>query len=410
MNKRPFFLGVLAGVLIMLVLNLSTVRQFLPIPGAAQQSSLPKLGAAIDSDTEFQSTILKAYDIIQTLDTVYVDSIDRNELYEMMYSGLVYGVGDPYTAYMDTETFEEYMVATEGTYVGIGIVVSSDMSRNRIVIVSPYDGHAAAKAGLLPGDEIVRVDDTDVFGDSLDVAVSLMRGDPNTNVRVTIYRDSDKSTFEVDIMREVISIPTISHKMLDNQIGYIRITTFDRVTEEQFKEAYADLQAQSMQGLILDLRNNPGGLVDVVCTITDMLVPEGTIVSTQDKNGRGETVTSDANSFGKPLVVLVNGASASASEILSGAVKDLQAGTLVGTQTYGKGLIQSLYPLPDGSALKITIAKYFTPSGVCIQGEGIPVDYEVEMADELSIRISSLTLEEDVQLKKAIEVISEKMK
>ena len=397
-------MGTLAGVLLMLVLNYTIGFGTKPA-----SSNAPKnlTSSQASSDAAFQEAMVKAADIIDLLDMYYVDTIARDDLYEMMYSGLVYGVGDPYTAYLDAENFDRYMIDTEGEYVGIGIVVAADVERNRIVIVSPYEGHAGAKAGLLPGDEIIRVNGVDVFGDTLDYAVSVMRGEPNTNVNITVYRSSDNRTFDLDITRERIQIPTVSHKMLDDQIGYLRITAFERVTLAQFKEALADLQAQNMQGFILDLRNNPGGLVDVVCDITDMLVPSGTIVSTLDKYNEGETITSDAKCIDMPLVVLVNGASASASEILSGAVQDLNAGKLVGTQTYGKGLIQSLFPFDDGSALKITIAKYFTPNGICIQDEGIAVDYEIEMSDELSMQISSLTLDEDVQLQKAIEVVKE---
>ena len=407
-NKKPFLIGALAGILLVLVLNYGyaqLVGGSLPLPGAPNKPSAQNTPQNAPQSEAWR----KIEELQQLIDANYVETYDEAELYEMMYQGFVYGVGDPYTSYMDKDTFTRYMEETEGTYTGIGVVVNADVDTNRILIVSPYEGYPGAKAGLLPGDAVIKVNDYDVFGDTLDEAVSMMRGEPGTSVVVTIYRDSDRSTFERTIVREMINMPTVSHRMLDNNIGYLRITTFDRVTTQQFKDAYADLQAQNMSGLILDLRNNPGGLVSVVCDITDMLVPRGTIVSTVDKYGRSETVKSNANCIEVPLLVLVNGNSASASEILSGAVKDLNVGELVGTRTFGKGLVQNLFPLADGSAVKITIAKYFTPSGVCIQGEGIPVHYEIDMSDELSVQISTLTLEEDVQLARAIEIMAGKI-
>jgi len=405
MNKKPFLIGTLTGVLVILMLNYGLTRfgvQGLGLPMDAQAPG----GQGVVSD----EALRKIEEISALLDANYVEAYDKESLYEMMYQGFVYGLGDPYTTYMDAETFEEYMVETEGVYTGIGVVVTADADTNRILIVSPYEGYPGAKAGLLPGDAILKVNDYDVFGDTLDEAVSMMRGEPNTSVNITVYRESERRTFELTIVREMINMPTVSHRMLDDGIGYLRITAFERVTTQQFKEAYADLQAQNMTGLILDLRNNPGGLVSVVCEITDMLVPRGTIVSMVDKNGNSKAEKSDANCIEVPLLVLVNGNSASASEILSGAVKDLGVGELVGTRTFGKGLVQNLFALEDGSAVKITIAKYFTPSGVCIQGEGIPVHHEIEMSDELSVRISALTLEEDVQLKRAIEVMQTKLR
>jgi len=410
MNGKKFYLlGSLSGVLLMLVLNMAvpSFAQRLQ-PSNSQASDAPALGSKSSKDLP-KDISEKINAIYKILDENYVYEYDYEQTVESIYSGLVYGVGDPYTSYMTAETLTKYMEETEGVYTGVGTVVSVDEKTNRVVIISPYEGYPGARAGLLPGDAIVKVDDQDIFGDALDEAVSLMRGEPGTSVKLTIYRESENRMFDVDIIREVINMPTVSHKVLDDQIGYLRITNFDRVTTQQFNDAYADLRAQNIRGLIIDLRNNPGGLVSVVCNIADTLLPRGTIVSSEDKHGRREVEKSDDRCIDIPLLILVNGNSASASEILAGAVKDLGVGELVGTQTFGKGLIQTLFPLPDGSAVKVTIARYFTPSGVCIQGEGIPVDYEVEMSDELSVQISTLTVDEDVQLKKAIEVMRGKM-
>ena len=208
-------------------------------------------------------------------------------------------------------------------------------------------------------------------------------------------------------MREKINIPTVSQKIFNNNIGYIRITNFDRNTHKQFKQAYDQISKSNLKGLIIDLRNNPGGLLDTVVKIANELLPKGCIVYTEDKAGNKKYAYSDENYIKLPLAILVNGNSASASEVLSGAVKDLKRGVLIGQKTFGKGLVQNLFPLKDGSAIKVTIAKYYTPAGICINGKGIEPDYKIEMSEELTNKISILSLDEDLQLKKAIEILSD---
>ncbi|HHW68482.1 MAG: carboxyl-terminal processing protease [Epulopiscium sp.] len=350
----------------------------------------------------------KVNKILAYLNRFYVDKIDEVALEEGMYKGLVAGVGDPYTTYMSKEEFEDFQTETTGRYAGIGVVVSVDQTDQLITVVSPFEGSPGAEAGLIPGDKIIKVNDFEVTGDDLNEAVSMMKGPAGTKVKLTVYRKSEFKTFDVEITRANIDYPTVSHKMLDGNIGYIKIVSFDEVTYDQFMTAYKDLTSKGQKGLIIDLRNNPGGLLSIVTKIADQLLPEGMIVYTEDKNGKKDTYLSDANEIKVPLVILVNQNSASASEILSGAVKDHNKGKLVGTTTFGKGLVQSIYPLGDGSAIKITISKYYTPSGVCIQGIGIEPDYVVELPDDLK---SKLTLDEkeDIQLKKALEVIKEQL-
>jgi len=350
----------------------------------------------------------KVNKILAYLNRFYVDKIDEVALEEGMYKGLVAGVGDPYTTYMSKEEFEDFQTETTGRYAGIGVVVSVDQTDQLITVVSPFEGSPGAEAGLIPGDKIIKVNDFEVTGDDLNEAVSMMKGPAGTKVKLTVYRKSEFKTFDVEITRANIDYPKVSHKMLDGNIGYIKIVSFDEVTYDQFMTAYKDLTSKGQKGLIIDLRNNPGGLLSIVTKIADQLLPEGMIVYTEEKNGKKDTYLSDANEIKVPLVILVNQNSASASEILSGAVKDHNKGKLVGTTTFGKGLVQSIYPLGDGSAIKITISKYYTPSGVCIQGIGIEPDYVVELPDDLK---SKLTLDEkeDIQLKKALEVIKEQL-
>jgi len=342
--------------------------------------------------------------ITEILDAHYINDFEKEQLLKNAYAGFVAGLGDPYSAYMDAKALSDLHVRTEGTYAGIGVVVSVDKSDNRIVVLVPYKGSPGANAGILPGDKIIRVNETPVTGDMLDEAVSMMKGEPGTGVNVTLYRESDKTTFEKDIVRAVITIPSIYGEMLDGSIGYIEISGFDYATTDQFIEEYYKLLIQGMKGLIIDVRDNPGGLLDVVVRITDILVAGDYIVYTEDKNGERHYYYADAERINVPLVVLINERSASASEILAGAVKDSKTGILVGKTTFGKGLVQSVFNLPDKTGVKTTIAKYFTPSGVCIDKEGIAPDYEIDLPEEYAGRME-VPPEFDTQLQKAIEII-----
>lgn len=343
--------------------------------------------------------------ILDVLDEHYVGEYEEDELMEDMYKGLVAGIDDPYTTYMDKDTFTTFTEQTQGTYVGIGAVVSGDNPENQVEIVTPYEGSPSYEAGLEPGYRITHVNGTEVFGDNLDEAVSLIKGKEGTTVTLTVI-DNDGVTKDMELVRREIDIPTVSHEMLENNTGYIKITNFDRVTTDQYFDAFDDLTDQGMESLIIDLRDNPGGLLDVVVSITDSLVPEGNIVYTEDKEGNQEFHVSDANQIDIPLVILVNEYSASASEVLTGAVKDYGVGTIVGENTYGKGIVQNIYPIPDGSAVKVTMAKYYTPSGVCIQDIGIMPDVVVPY-DEIENGLSStLSFEEDVQLQEAYNILN----
>lgn len=388
-NKKSFFSGLAIGMAIIIIINVFSLG-FRVVMGMTGSSSI--------------SSNEKVDRIIAYLNKYYVDEIDIATLEEGMYRGIVDGVGDPYTVYFDKQQFEDFKTDTSGRYAGIGVVVSVDQTDQLITVVAPFEASPGAKAGLLPGDKIIKVNDFEVTGDDLEEAVSMLKGPAGTKVKVTIYRKDEFKTFETEITRENIDYPTVSHKMLKNQIGYIQIASFDEVTYDQFMTALNELQSESQKGLIIDLRNNPGGLLSTVTKICDELLPEGMIVYTEDKDGEKETYLSDENELKVPLVLLVNENSASASEILAGAIKDHDKGKIVGTTTFGKGLVQSIFSLGDGSGLKMTISKYYTPSGICIQGIGIEPDYVVELSDELKTKIT-LEEDEDSQLKKAIEVI-----
>ncbi|NLJ87491.1 MAG: S41 family peptidase [Epulopiscium sp.] len=388
-NKKSFFSGLLIGMTTIMTINI-LLFGFKVVMGMTGNVNI--------------GVNQKVNKIISYLNKYYVDDFDTKELEEGMYKGIVDGIGDPYTVYLTEKQFETFKTETTGRYAGIGVVVSVDQDDKLITVVAPFEGSPGEKAGLLPGDKIIKVNDFDVTGSDLEEAVSMMKGPAGTKVRVTVLRKEEARTFEVEIERANIDYPTVSHRMLDNQIAYIKISSFDEVTYDQYMSAYNELIKEEPKGLIIDIRNNPGGLLSVVAEITDEILPEGMIFYTENKSGKRETYLSDEKEVDIPLVVLVNENSASASEILAGAVKDHNKGKIVGTQTFGKGLIQTVFPLGDGSALKVTIGKYFTPSGVCIQGIGIEPDYIVELPEELKTNLS-IEEDEDVQLKKAIEVL-----
>jgi len=243
----------------------------------------------------------------------------------------------------------------------------------------------------------------------LNTVVSYMKGQEGTTVRLKVYRSTVNDYVEMDVERRSIEVPTVESEMLEDSIGYIMITEFDSVTADQFKERIDQLKAEGMKGLIVDVRGNPGGLLDVVVDMLDYMLPEGKIVYTEDKYGRGDTFMSDAEHyFDMPLAVLVNGNSASAAEIFAGAIQDYEVGKIVGTTTFGKGIVQHIYPFNDGTAIKLTVSRYFTPNGTCIHEVGIVPDVEVELNEELRTAVS-IEFDEDNQLQTAISVIKEMM-
>lgn len=360
-------------------------------------------------ENELLEKFNKVFVVKDIIESQYVDPLDEQKLIEGAVAGLASGVGDPYTEYITAEEYAQMNESMEGEYAGIGLIVT--MLEDKVTVVSPIEDTPGDRAGIKSGDVIIGVDDKPVSGKKLNDVVSMMKGKPGTRVKLTIIKDGTSSPVDVDITREKIVINPVKSEMLKNDIGYIRLTTFNQENvASSFKEALADLKSKGMKGLILDLRDNGGGLLSECKEVADELLGEGTIVYTIDNKGKKEVLTSDKNKVDVPLVILVNGGTASASEIVSGAVKDTNSGTLVGTRTFGKGLVQTIVPLTwDKSAIKVTIARYYTPSGVCIQGEGIEPDVVIELPEELQ-RKTDMTREEDIQLNKAIETIKEQMK
>jgi|GEM_PF-939128 len=308
------------------------------------------------------------------------------------------GLGEDYTTYYTAEEFASVMESSSGKYSGIGAYVSQNMSTGIITIVKPFDDAPAAEAGILKDDILYAVEGEEVTGEDLNMVVAKLKGEEGTTVNVTIYRAAEDRYIDVAVKRAVVNVPTVTYKMLEDQIGYIQISEFEEVTAEQFAAAVDDLESQGMKSLIFDLRDNGGGLLDSVCDILDRVLPKELLVYTEDKNGnREEEWAKDDDRIEVPMVVLVNGNTASASEIFTGALKDYDEAEIIGTTTFGKGIVQSIVPLFDGSAVKLTSAKYYTPSGVCIHGTGIEPDQVVEYDKEL---------EEDNQLQAAINYLN----
>ncbi len=284
------------------------------------------------------------------------------------------------------------------------------MKTGIITIVKPYKGSPAYDAGLLPNDIIYKVEGEEVTGEDLTEVVSKIKGKEGTEVNITIYRDGVSEPMEFTIIRQKINIPTIEYEMLDDDIGYIQIVEFDDITISQFSRALRTLERKGMKSLIVDVRNNPGGLLNSVMEILDRLLPESLIVYTEDKNKqREEKHAKKPDQFNKPMVVLINGNSASASEIFAGALQDYNKATVVGTTSFGKGIVQSVIPLSDGTAVKLTISKYFTPKGRNIHGTGIVPDVEIDLDEELK-QLITIPHDQDNQLQKAIEILKEQMK
>ena len=339
------------------------------------------------------------------IDQEYLGDINTDDLEEGVYSGLVYGLGDVYSRYYTKEQYEQENATTEGSYVGIGVSMQAN-DAGGVQIVECYKGSTAEEAGLKSGDVITAINGEDITDAELSDVVSIIKENKNKEIVLTVQRQGE-DTQEITVKVSDVELPSVFGEMLDDNIGYIQITEFKGVTTEQYEEVFADLKDQGMKKLVVDLRDNPGGLLNIVCDILRDILPEGLIVYTEDKNGnRSEETCDGKNPLDMPLAVLVNGNSASASEIFAGAVKDYGIGTIVGTTTYGKGVVQSIRQLSDGSAVKLTVANYYTPKGNSINKTGIKPDVEVELDPEL-VNKDEITHDEDNQLQEALKVLKE---
>jgi len=365
---------------------------------------------SFDTNKVSYQNVAKFNTVRKILTEDYYQAVDQNKMIEGAVSGLADSLKDPYTVYFNKEQMKAFMEKSQGSYVGIGVTVNVD-TNGLLTVIEPSEGSPAKKVGMKQGDKIVKVDNTDVTALSDEnMIISMIKGKENTNVKITVYRPSEDRYLQFDITRQKIKASNIRSEIMDGNIGYIRLVMFDSEIAGYFENDLKNLLDKGIKGLVIDLRDNPGGSYEQVVQIADSLLPEGTIVYTEDRNGNRQYKKSGKSYVNLPLAILTNGNSASASEILAGAVKDYSRGTLVGTKTFGKGLVQELKLLEDGSGLKVTISRYFTPSGVCIQGKGIMPDIEVKVPDEYrNLPASQIPRNKDTQLKAALDKVKSKI-
>lgn len=407
-GSQDFRKGLIAGTLGMLLvvavfalgIGIAVQLNNRSVSAKNQDSAEKSTRQSISTDAVEQ----KASEIADLIDQYYYEDIDENAMVEGIYAGLVSGLGDPYSNYFTAAEYQAMNETTSGTYYGIGAVLTQRIDTKVVTILHVYPGTPAEEAGVRDGDVIVKVGD--IEGDSLELSelVKHIKGEEGSSVHLQLMREGEADYLEFDVQRRQVEVPTVQHQMLEGNVGLLQITEFAENTPEQFDTAIKELQSQGMKSMIVDLRNNPGGVLQSVCKMLDGILPEGLVVYTEDKYGSRSDYTSDENCMNIPMAVLINKDSASASEIFAGAIKDYQYGTLIGTTTFGKGIVQSVIPLEDGSAVKVTMAKYFTPKGSYIHEVGIDPDIELEY-EYLGDTKETYNPMNDNQILKALEVL-----
>lgn len=425
-DNKKFFLGVFIGMIVMVLLAVGlvdlafqnrnvrmllfdTVKKMSTI--SSEETESEKSGKVSGAAIDWNKVTDKEEEIYNTIDEYYLNGIDNDKMKDGIYKGMVDSLGDPYTVYYNSEEYKQFTSSSSGTYSGIGVAVSQNVTTGAITIVKTFKKGSGEKEGMKPGDVIYKVEGKKIEGLELSKVVSMIKGEEGTFVKVTVLRDGKEIEFNLE--RKKLEVDTVNYRMEDRsgkKIGYISVSEFDEVTASQFKSAISELNKEGMEGLVIDLRDNPGGLLDVTCEMLDRMIKKGLLVYTVDKYGkRVDEDATDSDSFDKPVAILVNGNSASASEVFSGAMKDYKAATLVGTKTFGKGIVQSIVPFGDGTAMKVTVSKYYTPNGVNIHGTGIEPDVVVELSKDAT-KNGKYDRKYDNQLDKALDVVVDKLK
>lgn len=420
-SNGKFWKGVLTGSLVTAFLGILVVMLAAGILLVGRSVKTQKLQENQTSqDTEDQASLdmsvigPKLKYIEQILDQYFLfdeDEEDETSLSaeDWIYTAYVMSFGDPYTSYYTAENYQSMMEEIDGEYCGVGVLVSQNVYTGVIQVLKVFKDAPADIAGMLPGDQITAVDGESVTGMDLSLVVSEhIKGEEGTDVVVTVYRESEEKTLDLTMTRAIVQNPTVEYEMLENQIGYINLSAFDDVSTEQFISAVEALESDGMEALVLDIRNNSGGLVTTAEAICDYVLPDGKeVVSFKGKGVEDSNyIAKDGHQMDIPIAILVNGQSASASEILSGALGYHDSAVLVGTKTFGKGIAQGIFGLPDGSAVKLTTAYYYLPSGECIHEKGVEPDIEVELDEELKTLVE-IPKEDDNQLQTAIRVLLE---
>ncbi len=410
-EKHRFGIGVLSGitaVVVVFAVVIMAMYAFISASGITLMiggSNGPEVADSLLLDDE---SVEKLNELYSYMYLYYYEDYELEDIKESMYKGVMEGLDDPYSVYYTPQEYQDLQISTSGVYYGIGAGLSQDLKTMEVTISKVYKGTPAEEAGLLNGDKIIKVNDIEATSMELSDLVQHIRGEEGTIVHIQVYRASTEEMLEFDVERRNVVLPSIEGEMLEDGIGYIQITEFQEKTAMQFKTMVGELKTQGMKGLIVDVRANPGGYLSAVNDILDTVLPEGLLVYTEDKYGNRQEYSSDAACLEIPMVVLVDENSASASEIFAGAIKDYKWGTLIGTTTFGKGIVQNVIPLSDGDALKITTSKYFTPNGNYIHEVGIEPDIVVEY-EYTGPLDQPYDKQYDNQFLKAVEVMKEKL-
>ncbi len=409
-RKSDFARGMAAGVMatVLAAAALTLALRFVVAPKEREGlAAEPKENQAEEEQRVFDSSVEKKMsEIADLIDEYYYEAVDKDAMAEGVYAGMVSGLGDPYSNYFTAEEYASFHESTSGLYFGIGVVLNQDAKTKVITVRHVYPGTPAEEAGMKDGDILAQVKDLDISDMELAEVVTHIKGEEGSAVHLRLIREGEADYVEMDVERRQIEVPTVQYQMLEGDIGFIQISEFAESTPEQFEEAITEMQGNGMKSMIVDLRDNPGGVLQSVCTMLDDILPEGLVVYTEDKYGNRSDYKSDKECMDIPMAVLINENSASASEIFAGAVKDYGYGTLIGTKSFGKGIVQTIIPLEDGSAVKVTMAKYFTPKGNYIHEVGIAPDIELEYK-YLEESDETYNPMHDNQVQKAIEVLQQ---
>lgn len=429
-SKNKFWKGALVGALLTAFAGLIIVGMSLgifmigktAIDGPGQVTESVQAGSEEDSLNLGRIT-RKLETMQQAVDKYYLFDEDLTEVEDWIYKGMMFGLNDPYTVYYTAEEYNKLTEDTEGEYNGIGVMISQNRSTGLITVIKVFANTPALEAGMRPGDILYKVEDEEVTGMDMDLLVKeKIKGKNGTNVTLTVFRQETGEYVDMTMERRHVEVETVTHEMLEDHVGYISVSQFDVITADQFKKAIDDLEKQGMEKLVVDLRSNPGGVLDTVVSMLDYILPDDLVIEGDpelarvkkdqtllvymaDKDGKGKQYyCSDKHSVDVPIAVLVNGESASASEVFSGAMKDYGKATLVGTTTFGKGIVQTIIPLDNGTAIKMTTAHYYTPTGFDLHGKGVEPDVEVELKEELKTK-AIVDHAEDNQLQEALKAL-----
>jgi len=431
-NKNKFWKGALVGALLTAFAGLIIVGMSLGIFLIGRTAIDGPQQAAESNQAENQNGSLdvnritkKITTLQQIIDKYYLFDEDTTQVEDWIYKGMMFGLNDPYTTYYTAEEYQKLNEDTEGEYHGIGVMISQNRGTGLITVIKVFKDTPAAEAGMRPGDILYKVGDMEVTGMDMDILVKdYIKGKDGSEVELTVFRQDEGEYVDLKMERRNVTVQTVEYQMMEDSVGYIAVSQFDVVTADQFKAAVDDLEKQGMKKLVVDLRNNPGGVLGTVVDMLDYILPDDLaiegdkdlvrtnpeatlLVYMADKNGKGEQeYASDGHSLDIPMAVLVNGESASASEVFTGAMKDYGRATIVGTKTFGKGIVQNLIPLDNGTAIKMTTAHYYTPSGFDLHGKGIEPDVEVELKEELRNQIT-VDVKEDNQIEAALKALNQ---